>query len=158
MEQTTKEQRFRQVLAEYAAAEVPASRDVWPTLQRRLRRERRPSPQLLNLTATPAAMQLRWSFIATAAIVILLAGMLSLVLPATLGQYSDHTFISPTKTFAATDTATAVVRTSTPLPSDYGYVAPAGPTVIFVAERMSRPTAPATPYFVAAPTPASPVR
>lgn len=155
MEETTKEQRFRQVLAEYAAAEVSESRDVWPALQRRLRRSRRPHPQVLNLTSAPAALQPRWSFVAAAAMVILLVGMLSLILPATLGQYNDHTLISPTKTFAAADTATVVVRTSTPLPQDYGYVAPPRPAVVFVAERQSYP---ATPYNVAAPTPAPPLR
>ena len=113
MDEKTKEQRFRQALADHAANEVPESRDVWPAIYQRLHQRQR--NVTLNLTA--AAPPLRWNFVAIATVALLFLGILSFALPATLGNMPDHNFISPTRTYAATYAATAIVRTSTPLPN-----------------------------------------
>lgn len=118
MDEKSKEQLFRQALADHAAKAVPESRDVWPAIYQRLHQRQR--NVTLNLTAA-ATPPLRWNFVALATVMLLFLGILSFALPATLGQYMpDHTLISPTRTYAATYEATyqatAIVRTSTPLP------------------------------------------
>ncbi len=117
MDKQTKEQRFRQALADYAADEVSASRDIWPALQRRLQQRHRNT--VLNLTMP--MQRPRWSALAAVTAVLLILGLLSYALPATLGRYlPDNNAISPARTYAATlvatSEATAVVRTATPLP------------------------------------------
>ena len=117
MDKQSKEQRFRQALADYAAEEVSASRDIWPAMQRRLQQRRRNT--VLNLTMP--MQRPRWSALAAVTAVLLILGLLSYALPATLGGYlPDNNMISPARTYAATlvatSEATTVVRTTTPLP------------------------------------------
>jgi len=117
MNEQTKEQRFRQALADYASAEVPASRDLWPTVYRRL--QQRHHRAVLNLTMP--APRPRWSALAAVTAVLLILAIVSYVLPATLGNYlPPNNAISPARTYAATYvvtySATAIVRTTTPLP------------------------------------------
>jgi hypothetical protein len=119
MDKQTKEQRFRQALADYAAGEVPASRDLWPAMQRRLQQRRRAT--VLNLTMP--MQRPRWSALAAVTAVLLILGLLSYALPATLGNYLPNgNGISPARTYAATlvatSEATTVVRTTTPLPDN----------------------------------------
>ncbi len=119
MEKQTKEQRFRQALGDYAAEEVSDRRDLWPGITRRLQQRRHPA--VLNLTMP--MQRPRWSALAAVTAVLLILGLLSYVLPATLGNYLPHdNLISPARTYAATTVvtyeATAVVRTTTPLPDN----------------------------------------
>jgi len=109
VQKTLPGERIRRAVRDYAASEMPASRDLWPTIQRRLQEQAGPRVRLVQ--ARP-----QWvSFALAATIVALLAITAFAFSP--VGQYFQPLNpLSPTSTQAAAVTA-AQKATGTPQPS-----------------------------------------